>query len=206
MMNFMARITAVIGATWLLAHAGGCEVFDARSAVSADFHADRANPVAAIIENSEGQHSSAGVLREVEDTFMHNLLEKGYTIASRSDVRDLVREAEFQRGAAMTDRGAVRLGRMLNVPVVLIVTVVGVPSGDMQPRFHRRPDRAAGPFVGARLVDVETGQILWSASDSDGRFVEIGIGPANADGADGVRSAASRVAQAFPIRHSAAGE
>jgi len=91
------------------------------------------------------EHKDFGVRRCVEDELMKALLAKGYAIPSRSDIADLRRELSVQN-SGLTNDDAARIGRFLNVPVVLIATVYG----DMH-------------SISARLVHVETIEILWVA-------------------------------------------
>ncbi|MBY0277839.1 penicillin-binding protein activator LpoB [Candidatus Binatia bacterium] len=111
--------------------------------------------------------------RSVEDEFIRALLSKGYTVASRSDVDALLDEVKFQQRSGFTDRDAAKLGKALNVPAVLIVTIgdVGTTSRKVRVFGERSPQRVdfTRATVGARLVDVERAEILWTGS-SNGEY------------------------------------
>jgi hypothetical protein len=52
--------------------------------------------------------------REIEDVFIRTLISKGFRVVSRSDIKPLQDEIEFQRRSGLTDKDAAKLGRMLN--------------------------------------------------------------------------------------------
>jgi hypothetical protein len=103
-----------------------------------------------------GQHST-DAQRLVEDAFLECLLAKGHTLAARSDVDSLLREKKFQE-SGLTEEAAAKAGKILNVPAVLLVRVTDLSS-----------EKGTGGVVnrvslGARLVSVETGTILWTGN------------------------------------------
>lgn len=61
-------------------------------------------------------------LRMVEDQFIEKLLEKGYQVAARSDVEQVLREIQFQQ-SGLTAADAAKVGRMLNVSAVIVVSI-----------------------------------------------------------------------------------
>ncbi|WP_077731428.1 CsgG/HfaB family protein [Methylocaldum sp. 14B] len=100
-------------------------------------------------------------LRFVEDEIVAQLMRKGYSLATRSDMESILREMQFQH-SGLTQADAARLGRLLNVPALLLVEVThlsGVGNG-----FAGYQPPAA--VLSARLVQVEQGEILWAASAS----------------------------------------
>lgn len=92
--------------------------------------------------------------RRIEDEFITSLLQKNYQVASRSDLEQLMEEMNFQH-SHITDSDAVRIGKVLNVPAVLLVAVTELQTvrGENYTRIRAT--------LGARLVGVETGEILW---------------------------------------------
>ncbi len=92
--------------------------------------------------------------RRIEDEFISSLLQKNYQVVSRSDLERLMEEMSFQH-SHITDNDAVRIGKMLNVPAVLIVAVT-----DSQTK-RRETYTIIQATLGARLIGVETGEILW---------------------------------------------
>lgn len=120
--------------------------------------------------------------RLVEDTFLECLLAKGYILAARSDVDSVVREKKFQE-SGLTEELAKSVGKVLNVPAVLLVRVTELSTNQQ--------NQTSRAVIGARLVSVETGAILWTGNHTD-------IGPTSRGvGAVAVTSSAA-LAEAFP--------
>ncbi len=154
-------------------------------------------PKLAIFVSEAGRRGrGTGVSRAIEDEFIGPLLQKGYQVVSRSDLDTLLGELRFQqRGVTEADVG--KLGRMLNVPAILLVSVTG-PEGystrqqTLDGRYINQ--RWARCTVGARLISVERAEVLWVAQDG-GSF------PADRVNDDAMLGyVARRVAWAFPNR------
>lgn len=86
---------------------------------------------------------------QIADFFAMELLKKGYSPIERAQVHVLLKEQEFQASGMTRTEDAARAGRILNVPVVLIVNV---------------PEFGEDVSMTAKMVDVEDGSILWMAS------------------------------------------
>jgi hypothetical protein len=135
-------------------------------------------------------------LRLLEDEFIFVLLNKGYSIASRSDVESIIREMRFQH-SGLTDQDAARLGKLLNVPAVLIVSVTQLRTEpyegykvNYQPVYY---DTTAA--MGARLISVEKGEILWFGKHKGTYRVR-----ADREGTESLVSLARTIAGSFPPR------
>ncbi len=104
--------------------------------------------------------------RLIEDEFVQVLVQKGYSLVSRSDIASVVKEQQFQR-AGLTEDNAAALGKLLNVPAVFVLRIT--ESGTEN---QRDPRNGASVIVGrgalgARLVSVETSGILWTGKHSE---------------------------------------
>jgi hypothetical protein len=126
------------------------------------------NPSMMISRNVSDHH------RLVEDTFLECLLAKGYALAARSDVDSVLREKKFQESGA-TEELATSIGKILNVPAVMLVRVT-----DFTTEQRQRDASSVHVSLGARLVNVETGAILWTgnhsaSSSSPGRAGASGV-------------------------------
>jgi len=86
---------------------------------------------------------------QIADFFAMELLKKGYSPIERAQVHVLLKEQEFQASAITSEEDAAKAGRILNVPVVLIVNV---------------PEFGADIQVTAKMVNVEDGSILWMST------------------------------------------
>ena len=141
----------------------------ADSTVSSSFRPEKYPKIAVITSDQTGHFSRRevqGISRQVEDKFIAELLQKGYTVASRSDVESILGEMRFQ-SSNLTEDDAARLGRMLNVPAVLLVSITNIDHSQERVQYR---DGGSGTVyyahgsIGARLVGVETAEILWLSS------------------------------------------
>ena len=80
----------------------------------------------------------------VEDEFVKVLIQKGYSLVSRSDIKLVVVEQQFQK-SGLTDDNAVAMGKLLNVPAVMVVRInaSGVEN-QRGPMGKRSCDRGPG--------------------------------------------------------------
>jgi hypothetical protein len=83
------------------------------------------------------------------DFFAMELMKRGYTPVERAQVQSLLKEHEFQASDLTTNEGSARAGRILNVPVVLVVNI---------PNFGEEMSMTA------KMIDVEDGSVLWAGS------------------------------------------
>ena len=122
--------------------------------------------------------------RRIEDQFMLALLNKGYQIASRSDIDNIVEELNFQY-SSLSEENIAEIGKVLNVSEVLIVSVT-----DLQKSQRNNGEHYTSASLGARLLGVEKGKVLWMAScsgdgDEEGKLLE---------------KIAEQIATAFPLK------
>ena len=104
--------------------------------------------------------------RLVEDEFVQILIQKGYTIVSRSDIQAVVKEQQFQR-SGLTEDNAAALGKLLNVPAVLVLKITESTT-ENQRNARTGVNMIIGrASLGARLVSVETGGIWWTGTHTE---------------------------------------
>jgi hypothetical protein len=155
-------------------------------------------PKLAIIVTDEAHHhnsrsqSQSNAERFVEDEFMPVLLKKGYSIATRSDVQAIVKEQRFQR-SGLTESDATKIGKILNVPAVLIVGITEM--GSVSKRLGRRELVEGRVSIGARLIGVETAKVLWIGKCSRARPLTTGT-----DASPLIGDVAKAIALAMPPR------
>jgi len=106
--------------------------------------------------NVNSPHVPAPHLRFADAEFSRELLARGYRVAPRGDVAAALEELAFQQDSGMTRAGGAKLGRMLGVPQVLLVTVYG----------HSYKSRSR---VEARILDLSSGRIVWNDMEFRGR-------------------------------------
>ncbi len=125
--------------------AGGCS--SGESYVKAGYNFAGLDKIA--IADVQGDVGSEAAKNQIADFFAMELMKKGYTPVERAQVQSLLKEHEFQASDLTTDEGAARAGRILNVPVVLVVNI---------PNFGEEMSMTA------KMIDVEDGSVLWAGS------------------------------------------
>jgi hypothetical protein len=101
----------------------------------------------------------------VEDEFMRAVIEKGYTLAARSDIERILAEQKLQR-SDITEKEIARIGRILNVPAVVIVTINAVSTQKYQPIIAVKGQQyySTSVSISARLISAESAEVLWISS------------------------------------------
>jgi hypothetical protein len=155
--------------------------------------------------------------RQVEDAFIQVLIEKGYHLVSRSDLQSVAKEQQFQK-SGLTEDNAVALGKLLNVPAVLMVRITdyaadnhqafglnqgfgalqppGAKQGTRQPggaAKRQEPHTTARAALAARLIDVNRGEIWWTHGTWMSKEVS-----SKGDATKVLDNAAKEVAEYFP--------
>ncbi len=196
-----------------------------RSVTSANFSPEKFRRVA-VMAVAEQPNINPGLLRRMEDEFTMEIINKGYSVVSRSDVQRVVQELNFQQNSGLTnggERAAARIGKILNVPGIVLVGVNNVGE-----REHYTPGSSSytrnkkgevssystGPSsmvissaaVSARLVDVETTDVLWVGQASSGggdsplSILQSGFGDGMGGAENMAHILAVRVAKTYPPR------
>lgn len=105
--------------------------------------------------------------RLVEDAFLGALIEKNFEVAVRSDLAKILKEQVFQN-SGLTDSDSVKLGKLANVPAVMVVHIseltLGPSSFRPGPRGPTDNLRLATVSLGARLIEVSSGSVLWTGT------------------------------------------
>jgi len=102
---------------------------------------------------------------QIADFFGMELLKKGYTVVERAQVQALLDEQDFQASDLTGTEDAAKAGRILNIPVVLVVNI---------PKYKEEMNMTA------KMIDVEDASILWmgSASGTTGKTLATIFGAA----------------------------
>jgi hypothetical protein len=105
------------------------------------------------------------VKNQIADFFIMELMSKGYRCIARTEMKKLLDEQDFQSSDVTSDSDVAKIGGILNVPVVMLVNI---------PKFEQKMT------VTAKLVQVETGDILWlgEGSGSTGKTLSTIAGAA----------------------------
>ena len=197
-----------------------------RSVTSANFNPEKFSRVA-VVAIAEQPNINPGLLRRMEDEFTMEIINKGYSVVSRSDVQRVMKEIDFQQNSGLTDSGertASKIGKILNVPGIVLVGVNNVgerehytpsSSGYSRNKKGEVSSYSHGPSsmvissaaVRARLIDVQTTDVLWigqansGGGDSPMSILQSGFG----DGAGGAENMAHtmalRISKTYPARY-----
>ena len=144
------RTFCLLGMTAVLM-ASGCASQDGESFVKPGYDFSTVTRVAVL--PPEGMTYNAGVSNQIATYFEMELFRKGYSCVSRSDINRVVKEQELQASGITSSEGIAAAGRILNTSVVMIVNV---------PEFDEKIS------LTAKLVDVQSGDLLWVGEGSGG--------------------------------------
>lgn len=195
-----------------------------RSVTSSNFNAEKYNRVA-VIAVPEQPKINPGLLRRMEDEFTMEIIGKGYSVVSRSDVQRVMNEISFQ-ASGLTDsgeKGAAKIGKILNVPGIVLVGVNNVAeqnhftpgsSGYTRNKKGQVSAYSNGPSnmvissaaISARLIDVQTTDVLWVGQASSGggdsplSILQSGFGDGMGGAENMAHILAQRVAKTYPAR------
>ena len=142
------RIGFILGLA-ALAMLTGCQTERGESFMLAGYDFSSVTKVAVL--DPTGDIYGDTVKSQVAGYFEMELMRKGYQCVLRTDIKKLLKEQEFQASGVTTAEDAARAGRILNVPVVMMITI---------PQFDEKIS------VTAKMVRVEDGTILWAGEGS----------------------------------------
>lgn len=177
----------------------------------------------AVIAIPEQQDVNPGLLRRIEDSCNMEIMKKGYSVVSRSDIARVMNELNFQR-MSLTDQSTkvTQIGKILKVPGIVIASVNNVreiahvlpetySSGSNNDRSYSNYSGAqvttiSSAAVSARLVDVSTADVLWigqaSLGGSENPFSALSsmVGEASGGAENLAHILAKKVAASYPDR------
>ncbi|MCD6416549.1 MAG: hypothetical protein J7M08_07625 [Planctomycetes bacterium] len=105
----------------------------------------------------KGPLGDEGVRNYIADLFSAQLLSKGYQPLERRQIKSVLGEQEFQSTDFTSPQGVARVGQIRNVDAILLVNVAVYSSQQVA--------------LTTKLLDVETGDIIWMGS-GDGQTGE----------------------------------
>jgi hypothetical protein len=100
---------------------------------------------------------------QISNWFARELLGAGYRVIERHKVEALLKEQQFQSSDLTSTVNMARAGEIVNVPAVVMVSV---------PEFGNKVN------MSAKMVDVETAEIIWigEGSSGTGKWLATGAG------------------------------
>lgn len=118
--------------------------------------------------------------RTVDDEFTSALMNKQYTLSTRSDLLSILKEQAIQ-DLDLTENNSVSIGKVLKVQAVMLVRVTTTSKSSVS--------------LGARLIGVDGARILWT-----GRYTQLVPVTDTSRRVQAIAMAAKRIASAFPKR------
>jgi len=117
-----------------------------------------------------GKLKSEAAKNQIADFFTMELLKKGYSPIERMQVQTILKEQQFQASEETSTEEAVKAGRIVNVPVVMLINI---------PNFTEEMSMTA------KLINVQDGTVLWMSSGegTTGRTLATILGAAGGAGA-----------------------
>lgn len=118
------------------------------------------------VEDLSGGRLQPGTIRLIEDAFMRQILANGYALAARSDIEKVIREQRLQ-ASGVTEETIARVGRVLNVPAIILVSINSLTSERTRPPSIYDPKMQyyqLGVTMSARLIAAERAEVLWLSS------------------------------------------
>ncbi|MBS3754864.1 MAG: hypothetical protein KGY56_04115 [Desulfobacterales bacterium] len=146
------KYSALIGNLLLcvaLLCATGCATGD--STISPAFH--KAQPEKIAVVDVGGDIRGDAPKNQVEDYFTAEMLKKGYRMIERNRVNKVLAEQDFQRSERTTSSEAARIGKVLNVPAVVMLEA------------NVEGEKVS---VTGKMIDTETAEILWIGTGGGG--------------------------------------
>ncbi len=137
--------TMLAGVLLSMLAAAGCASTHVESSAAMGYDFGKIDKIAII--DVTGRIYNEAAKNRVSDLFAMKLMEKGYTLVDRRNVKTLMKEQEFQASDLASKEGAARAGRFLNVPAVMMISIPEYHGGKMK--------------VTAQMTNVEDGSILW---------------------------------------------
>ncbi len=130
------------------------------------------NRVAVLPFETDSFLSTVG--NQVADEVVVHLLNqaRNLDVVERTRIDALLREQNLARDRYLTPESAIAVGKLLGVKAILTGSV-SISIGDIQPT-PSNAQRVATGSASARLIDVETGKIIWGGREESSYSTFIG--------------------------------
>ncbi len=122
--------------------------------------------------NRTNSSRKEGVIRQIEDEFMRAVIEKGYNLATRSDVEQIANELDFQE-SSLSEGVVAQKAKALNVSAVLLVSINKLSIVNSNSFLSRYLSSRTGSryykalvSISARLINAERSQVMWISNYS----------------------------------------
>lgn len=148
----MIRIVPVAGLVVLLsAFMAGCASTSGSGNYDQNYDFASVKRVAVVAVEGASAMNREAAQNQIASMFNQQLLGKGYSPVERSQVKAVMEEQKFAQSDVTRASGAAELGKILNVDTAVILNV---------PKYGQLME------MSAKMVDVESARIIWSANGS----------------------------------------
>ncbi len=113
------------------------------------------------VPDSQLANQNSAPFRFVEDEITAVLLQKGYTVPNRSDLRAALAELKLFENTGLTDEDSNRVGKLLKASAILIISAIG---GAENFTFKGQAYARLNFRISARLIRIGQSDILWMAN------------------------------------------
>lgn len=143
-------------------------------AIKKDYDFSKIKRIAVIGFSSHRDYRNSGDV--VADEFIMQLMNKGFSVIERSKIDVLLRERQISQ---LDSETATKVGRMLGVDVVITGSVIKYMEDQKTTVYNTDKDgkttsqitmSEAEAEVSARMVDVLSGEIVWTSRNRDKAF------------------------------------
>ncbi|MFH1824901.1 MAG: GNA1162 family protein [Candidatus Firestonebacteria bacterium] len=153
----------------------GCGLYSV--ATKKDYDFSKIKRVAVVGFSSNRTYKNSGEV--VSDEFVLHLMKEGYSVIERSKIDAILREQNLGESNRLESSTVKKIGKILGVDAVITGTVIKYHEDENTSVYTTDKDgkvtsqiilQQAEVEVSARMFDVETGEIIWTAKDSDRGF------------------------------------
>jgi hypothetical protein len=120
-------------------------------------------PLKKIVTIIRGSQINTAIECDIQNALMSGLMKKGFAIPARSDIDAALSELKLQN-SGMTDDGATEIGKFLNTSVLMDISVNLIDREETVPVANNNNPSRYLTCVNARLIGVESGELLWVGS------------------------------------------
>lgn len=140
----MRRLIFTLHLVVSLGLVSGCATKQAGGSYDRNYDFSSVEKVA--VATVEGSLESEAAKQQLIGMFNMNLLDKGYSIVERQQIRDVMDERDFQSSGVTR---ASKMGKILNTDAAIIVNV---------PSYKKEMS------ISAKMIDVQSGSVVWTAN------------------------------------------
>jgi hypothetical protein len=123
----------------------GCASSSGESYAAAGYNFANLDKVA-IVEVT-GRIYGEAAKNQVANLFTMELMKKGYSVVERSQIKQILKEQEFQSSDLTSAEGRAKVKEIFNVPAIMVIDIPKYGNEKMS--------------MSAKLLDVQTAEVLW---------------------------------------------